>query len=161
MIRTIHMNSNLRRWHLLARKALINAGHPDFKPESSAKWVDISRSWKGNVLVQIEHDTMKNVTPEMVCWWFQNQARTTTWNGIDFNGPEIPLYHLWHHRDHIAVTPLTNRKDQTINYGFLEGAVSTMRQTGTASLNFAVILPVFIMISTFRIFVVFYWLLVL
>lgn len=65
MVRTIHMNSKLREQHLFARKALETVGNIAFKPESSAKWVDISRSWKGNVLVQIEHDNIKNVTPEI------------------------------------------------------------------------------------------------
>lgn len=122
MVRSIHMDERLRSQHLLARKALEAAGHPDFKTLGSAKWVDISRSWKGCVLVQIEHDTMKGVEPEMVCWWFRNQARSTTWNGRDFTGPEIPLYHLWHHRDHVAITPLTNGPDGTVSHGFLEGA---------------------------------------
>ena len=128
MVRTIHTSSKLREQHLFARKALETVGNSAFKPESSAKWVDISRSWKGNVLVQIEHDNIKNVTPEMICWWFQNMARSTTWNGKDFSGQEIPLYHLWHHRDHIAVTPLTNGKDGTANHGFLEGADSKIEE---------------------------------
>lgn len=122
MTRYVHMDERLRRQHLLARQALIRAGHPDFKTVGSAKWVDIRRSWDGRVLVQIEHDTMAGVEPQMVCWWFRNQTRTTTWNGVDFSGPEIPVYHLWHHRDHIAVTPLTDGPDGTINHGFLEGA---------------------------------------
>lgn len=91
MICAIHYSEKLRQQHLLARNALENAGKAAFKPESSAKWVDISRNWKGNVLVQIEHDNIKNTTPEMICWWFQNMAGSTTWNGIDFPIRRSPL----------------------------------------------------------------------
>ncbi|MFW0795095.1 hypothetical protein AAFP30_14885 [Gordonia sp. CPCC 205515] len=113
---------DLRRRRLAARAALEAAGTLDFKPVSSAKWVDITIR-QGRVRVQIEHDVIRGVTPEMIKWWFQNLARTTTWNGVDFSGPEVSFYHLWHHRDHIAVTPLTSVDGQT-NSGFQVGALS-------------------------------------
>lgn len=113
-----------RKKRLQARRALQRAGHVEFKPDSSAKWVNITRSWKGKVLVQIEHDNVKNCTPEMILWWFENLARTTTWNGEDFTGPEVTLYHLWHHRDHNSVTPVTDAPNGEKNHGFLEGAIS-------------------------------------
>ncbi|PQM43877.1 hypothetical protein VE01_10773 [Pseudogymnoascus verrucosus] len=52
------------------------------------------------------NDTVRDCTPEMIRWWFENLVRQTTWDGIGFNGPEIS-YHLWHHRDHVSVAPLT------------------------------------------------------
>ncbi|WP_066718525.1 hypothetical protein [Clostridium sp. Marseille-P299] len=64
----------------------------------------------------------------MICWWFENLAGFTTWNGMDFSGPEVSLYHLWHHRDHVAVTPLTNSPDGKTNHGFLEGADSRIEE---------------------------------
>jgi hypothetical protein len=112
----------LRQQRLNARAALAAAGTLEFKPVSSAKWVDITESG-GRIRVQIEHDTIRGVTPEMMRWWFENISGTTTWNGIDFSGPEISYYHLWHHRDHIAVTPLTS-KPGVPNPGFQVGQKS-------------------------------------
>lgn len=79
----IHFNEQQRQGHLAARNALETAGRLPFKERSSAKWADISRFWDGTVLVQIEHDNVKDVTPEMIRWWFENLARTTNWNGSD------------------------------------------------------------------------------
>ena len=77
--------SELRQNRLNARKALENFGDCTFKPESSAKWINIVRNWTGKLSVKIQHDSIKNVTPEMMKWWFENLAGTTNWNGIDFN----------------------------------------------------------------------------
>jgi len=118
----------LRAKRLLARQVLERIGHVEFKPETSAKWVDITRSWDGSIRVQIEHDTIKGVTPEMMRWWFENLAMTTTWNGDDLGGPEVSFYHLWHHRDHIAVTPLTMGRDGAKNNGFALGAKSMIQE---------------------------------
>ncbi|WP_161927203.1 hypothetical protein [Gordonia crocea] len=95
----------MRHDRLQAREALERAGTLAFKPVSSAKWVDVEFTRSGLIRVRIEHDTIAGVTPEMMRWWFENLAGTTTWNGVDFTGPEVSHYHLWHHRDHIAVTP--------------------------------------------------------
>jgi hypothetical protein len=97
----------LRASRLAARAALERADKLDFKPVSSAKWTNIKRSWTGKLRVQIEHDIVRGCTPQMIRWWFENLGRSTTWDGAGFDGPEIPFYHLWHHRDHIAVTPIT------------------------------------------------------
>lgn len=128
MKRCIHAKKELREARLRARNALVRAGTPEFKAETSAKWTDISRTWKGTVLVQIEHDNIKNCTPEMILWWFQHLSDTTTWNGIDFSGSEVTYNHLWHHRDHVQVTPLTNAPDGTVNHGFLEGCYSRIEE---------------------------------
>lgn len=120
--------SRLREKRIFARKALERASCLPFKPESSAKWTNITRKWNDCVLVQIEHDTIKNITPLMMRWWFENLSGTTTWNGNDFSGPEIMNYHLWHHRDHIAVTPLTHGIDGRENRGFLEGCDSKIEE---------------------------------
>lgn len=98
---------DLRAQRLRARDALARAGNTAFKPVSSAKWVNVEANRDGSIRVQIEHDTIRGVTPEMMRWWFEHLCATTTWNGIDFTGPEISNYHLWHHRDHIAVTALS------------------------------------------------------
>lgn len=118
----------LRSRRLEARQVLERMGHVEFKPESSAKWVDVTTSWDGSIRVQIEHDTIRGVTPEMMRWWFENMGLATTWNGVDFSGPEVSLYHLWHHRDHIAVRPLTNGPDGAVNHGFYPGAQSMIQE---------------------------------
>ncbi|MEU6559360.1 hypothetical protein [Nocardia nova] len=84
----------------------------------------MSVSPRGAILVQIEHDDIKGVTPEMIRWWFENLSGTTTWNGADFSGPEVDHNLLWHHRDHIRVTPLTSAPGGPKNNGFQVGALS-------------------------------------
>jgi hypothetical protein len=120
----IPVTTRLRTQRLKARQALERAGVVAFKPVSSAKWTNVTVSRRGGIRVQIQHDDLQGVTPEMLQWWFENLAGTTTWNGEDFSGPEILNYHLWHHRDHIAVTPLTDAPDGTANTGFRVGALS-------------------------------------
>lgn len=117
----------LRRKRLLARKVLETIGSIEFKPENSAKWVNVTKHWNGSIRVQIQHDTLKGVTPEMMKWFFENQAKTTTWNGVDFSGEEVVIYHLWHHRDHVAIKPLTNPKNG-INNGFAVGAYTVIQE---------------------------------
>ncbi|MBH2030119.1 MAG: hypothetical protein I8H74_06560 [Moraxellaceae bacterium] len=117
---------SIREQRLHARAALARAGTLDFKPISSAKWVDITER-HGRIRVQIEHDTIRGVTPAMMRWWFENLSETTTWNGVDFSGPEISFYHLWHHRDHIAVTPLTSSSEVS-NRGFQVGQKSRIEE---------------------------------
>lgn len=120
MLRHTVNATDLRARRLQARDALVRAGHPQFKPVSSAKWVNVEMLRKGRIKVSIEHDTIKGVTPHMMRWWFENLGSTTTWNGVDFTGPEVSHYHLWHHRDHIAVTPLSGAG----NKGFAVGELS-------------------------------------
>lgn len=113
----------LRAERLRARAALAAAGKLGFKPVSSAKWVNIETTKRGGIRVQIAHDDLKGVTGEMLKWWFENLAGTTTWNGADFSGPEIYTYHLWHHRDHIRITPLSDAGGAE-NRGFQPGALT-------------------------------------
>lgn len=60
----------------------------------------------------------------MIHWWFENIGRKTTWDGIGFEGPEISFYHLWHHRDHVLVKPLTGSS----NKGFAGGEKSRITE---------------------------------
>lgn len=99
--------TTLRQERLNARRALENIGKVNFKPLTSAKWTDVERTWTGMLHVRIEHDDIHGCTPAMLRWWFENLGRETTWDGIGFNGPPVSFYHLWHHRDHIAIQPIT------------------------------------------------------
>lgn len=116
--------AKLRSQRLLAHAALERAKTLPFKPVSSAKWVNVDIARSGKIRVQIEHDTIRGVTPDMMRWWFENLAATTTWNGVDFTGPEVSHYHLWHHRDHIAVTP--RQPSAAGARGFSVGAITTI-----------------------------------
>lgn len=98
----------LKKQRLLARDALERANKLAFKRESSAKWADYAKCEDGCMIARVDHDNIKNCTPEMIQWFFEHLACCTTWNGVDFSGPQVSIYHLWHHRDHVAVTPLTN-----------------------------------------------------
>jgi hypothetical protein len=56
----------------------------------------------GRVRATIQHETMKDCTPEMMVWWFQNLDTFSTFNGVDFAGPPVPIYRFWHPLDHVA-----------------------------------------------------------
>uniref|UniRef100_A0A060SXU3 ARAD1A15004p n=1 Tax=Blastobotrys adeninivorans TaxID=409370 RepID=A0A060SXU3_BLAAD len=75
-------DTDLRTARLNARNALQRAGALSFKPVSSAKWVDIERTWTGKLHVRIEHDKVNNCTPGMIRWWFENLGRSTNWDGV-------------------------------------------------------------------------------
>lgn len=119
--------TGLREKRLLARNAMERAGMLEFKRESSAKWADFTVDEKGRMLAAVQHDDLKGCTPEMIQWFFEHLGCCTTWNGVDFSGPEVSLYHLWHCRDHVAVTPLTDCGDKK-NLGFLQGAKSRIHE---------------------------------
>lgn len=104
----------LRKQRLIAREALLRAGKLDFKRSDSAKWADFSVDEKGRMLASVQHDDIKGCTPEMIKWFFEHLGCCTTWNGVDFSGPVVSIYHLWHHRDHVAVTPLTDANGKKI-----------------------------------------------
>ena len=50
----------------------------------------------GQLELTIEHETVRGVTPMMLCWWFENLGQTMRLGGNTF-----PRYLLWHPRDHI------------------------------------------------------------
>jgi hypothetical protein len=49
--------------------------------------------------IRIDHAPLTGVTTEMLEWWFQNFDGVAT-----YRGRTLPAYHLWHPRDHVAVT---------------------------------------------------------
>lgn len=120
--------TRLREAHEKARAALYRAGKKHFRMDDTAKWIDFTVQDNGIMLAQCMHDDLHGVTPAMIQWFFEHLACCTRWNGQDFSGPQISLYHLWHHRDHVAVTPLTDGPDGQKNMGFLEGAMSRIHE---------------------------------
>jgi len=65
------------------------------KPVSSATTTQ-SININGQLVLTIEHDVIKGVTPQMLRWWFENLGDT-----IEYRGTVYPRYLLWHPRDHI------------------------------------------------------------
>lgn len=65
------------------------------KPVASAKTTQTLLP-SGQLELTITHDTVRGVTPAMLCWWFENLGQTMTYEGQTW-----PRYLLWHPRDHI------------------------------------------------------------
>ncbi len=65
------------------------------KPLASAR-TSMSRLESGQLLLTIDHSTIRGVTPPMLRWWFENLGETMTHEGVPY-----PRYLLWHPRDHI------------------------------------------------------------
>jgi len=73
------------------------------KTRDSATWGVEPRGRFGR-RAWIDHAPMPGVTSSMMRWWFENVDCWTTFNGADFNGPEVRAYRYWHPFDHIKVT---------------------------------------------------------
>ena len=65
------------------------------KPVSSARTAQ-SVMPSGQLVLTIEHDPIKGVTPQMLRWWFEHLGQPMTYQGQTY-----PRYLLWHPRDHI------------------------------------------------------------
>ena len=50
----------------------------------------------GQLVLTIQHEAIRGVTPEMLRWWFETLGQTVKLDGRDY-----PRYLLWHPRDHI------------------------------------------------------------
>ncbi|MBX3610494.1 MAG: hypothetical protein KF871_11420 [Hydrogenophaga sp.] len=55
-----------------------------------------TRTPHGQIVLTIEHETIKGVTPPMLQWWFEHIGDT-----MEHQGKSYPRYLLWHPRDHI------------------------------------------------------------
>ena len=55
---------------------------------------------RGRVLLRVDHDPLPDLTGNMMRWWFENIDGTTTLGPAGWDGPERPVYHLWHPLDH-------------------------------------------------------------
>lgn len=91
-------------------EVLKTAGNIVFMPKTLQKWVDISRAWKENIFVQIEHGNIKchigdNLLVVQKLGPLYNKKRK------EFQQAGNTSSYLWHYRGHIAVTPLANGKD--------------------------------------------------
>lgn len=51
---------------------------------------------------RIDHELIRGVTPAMLVWWFRTFPTAT----LEDDGNLIPLYRIWHPRDHIRLNVL-------------------------------------------------------
>ncbi len=51
----------------------------------------------GRMVMRIQHDILKGISPEMVAWWFGNIG-----GDMEVNGSRLNKYLVWHPNDHIA-----------------------------------------------------------
>ena len=61
----------------------------------SAK-TSLTKLGNGQLVLTIQHDVIRGVTPAMLAWWFQHLGET-----MDYAGVTYPRYWVWHPIDHI------------------------------------------------------------
>jgi len=83
----------------------------EMKPLSSAETKSEIIS-DGRLKLSIKHELLKNVTPEMICWWFKNIE-----GEIIINGKSFIRYHIWHPIDHISVNYVKRCSNGSIGPG--------------------------------------------
>jgi hypothetical protein len=85
-------------WPLAARRLPLpsprNLPWP-LKPVESAKTSLIYDGF-GRMVMHIQHDLLKGITPEMVAWWFGNIG-----GDMEVEGARLNKYLVWHPLDHI------------------------------------------------------------
>jgi hypothetical protein len=65
------------------------------KPVESAK-TSLGYDKLGRMVMHIDHDLLKGLTPDMVAWWFGNIG-----GEMELDGVQINKYLVWHPFDHI------------------------------------------------------------
>jgi len=86
------------------------------KPVESAR-TTFQKLPTGQYELTIKHDLIKNVSKDMVIWWFRKFPNLK----VTVRGNEYPAYHLWHPYDHISADQLTGSKNDGVKEGdFLE-----------------------------------------
>lgn len=81
------------------------------KPLSSAK-TSLTYDQYGRMVMTIQHDTLKRLTPEMLAWWFRNIG-----GDMDVDGERLNKYLVWHPIDHIKWELVRPAPDGTIAPG--------------------------------------------
>ena len=66
----------------------------------------------GRVHCWIEHETVKNVTPEMLVWWFSHLEGDVAIGGVRYN-----RYRVWHPRDHLFAEYAKRGADGSVGVG--------------------------------------------
>jgi hypothetical protein len=63
----------------------------------------------GRTELRISHELVRGVTPAMLVWWF----RTFPLSRLEHEGKLIPMYRIWHPRDHIRLAVLRKAPDRS------------------------------------------------
>jgi hypothetical protein len=72
----------------------------EMKDRSTAE-TSITELADGRRELCVRHEILQGVTPAMLVWWFRNFDGT-----MIYKGQTIPMYRLWHPRDHISIRVL-------------------------------------------------------
>ena len=67
-----------------------------FKPVSSAS-AGVETLNDGRKKYWVKHDVLKNVTPQMLAWWFGHFGD----GDVEIQGRRFPRYRVWHPLDHV------------------------------------------------------------
>ena len=78
--------------------------------ESAASSMEILAD--GRIYCRIEHEIVRNVTPEMLVWWFSHLEGDVEINGVKYN-----RYRVWHPRDHLFAEYAKRNSDGTVGVG--------------------------------------------
>jgi len=82
------------------------------KPLESAK-TTFQKLPTGQIELTIEHDIIRNVSRDMIIWWFEKFVFLM----VTLMDKEYPAYHLWHPYDHISVTKASGSKGNVVKEG--------------------------------------------
>lgn len=85
-------------WMALPKRLPLPPERPQLgpmKPVASAR-TSQARLANGQLLLTIDHETIRGATPAMLRWWFEHLGESMVHEGVSY-----PRYLLWHPRDHI------------------------------------------------------------
>ncbi len=68
---------------------------PDYR-EANTYW---EVGTDGRIYTQVEHFVLRDITPEMVAWFYQHLPIST----VELRGQTIPLYHIFHPSEHGSI----------------------------------------------------------
>jgi hypothetical protein len=74
--------------------------------------VNITQLSNGCRKISIQHAELKDVTPEMLAWWYQNVV-----GEMEYAGQILPRYLVWHPLDHISYSIIDSHKQQRVVKG--------------------------------------------
>ncbi len=67
----------------------------------------------GQIELAIEHDIIRDVSRDMIVWWFKNFIFLK----VTLMDEEYPAYHLWHPFDHISVAKISGVSEYKVKEG--------------------------------------------
>jgi len=83
-----------------------------FKPVSSAS-AGVETLNDGRKKYWVKHDVLKNVTPQMLAWWFGHFGD----GDVEIQGRRFPRYRVWHPLDHVYARYVRRMPDEPASPG--------------------------------------------